>query len=61
MITEPLFQANLLNLSPVPFFFTFRGPNSTAAPYPMEEHPGPEKRKKMMMEADRWKHYIYDY
>ena len=39
----PLFQAYLLKWSPTPFLLTLRGPNSAAAPYPTEEHPGPSK------------------
>jgi len=35
-----------LNVSPSPFLLTKRGPISTAAPPPIEEHPGPDSKAK---------------
>ena len=41
LVQAPLFHANLLNSSPAPCLVTLRGPNSEAAPYPIDEQPGP--------------------
>lgn len=38
----PLFQDSLFNLSSETFFCVMKGPSSSIAPYPIEEHPGPE-------------------
>lgn len=38
---KPLFQEYLLKWRPTPFFLTLRGPSSAAAPYPIDEQPGP--------------------
>lgn len=40
-IKQPLFQENLLRISR-PLGLTRNGPSSCAAPYAMDEHPGPE-------------------
>ena len=39
---KPVFQAYLLNASLAPVKSTRKGPISCVAPYPTEEHPGPE-------------------
>jgi len=39
-----------LNISPSPFWLTKRGPISTTAPYPIEEHPGPNSMAKLQNE-----------
>ena len=43
---RPLFQEWLLNSRPEPLASTLRGPNSTAAPYPIDEQPGPSTAQK---------------
>lgn len=45
----------MLEDSPSPFLLTKRGPISTTAPYPMEEHPGPsfKGRKKKDKKNER--------
>lgn len=49
----PLFQAYSFTLSVVLSLFTRKGPSSSMAPYPNDEHPGPAGTKQAQM-RNRW-------